>query len=585
MYDINKKRWVETPMFPGSEPNLTAEQEQLRFAFADADRELAKLQNGYKSMDAVYKMQSLAKSGSPDACLAMYEMFTYGWLVKKSSKQALFWLKAAAENGSLEARRKLSSLSPKQNNLQNSLPVTKKKRSKIPVIIVVLLIVALLAASAIIFLPKLSKSKKSDKKNNAPEKTDTEVIVADGTESKKAENPEKYGEEISKIISQHDDDDIKSGNAHPARIVLVYTGYKLDLSKFDIETVLQNDESFIIQFKELSEAEKCLSYLNGLEGTVAATIDSYISSQADDDSLSPNASENVTTQSNHSYHSKYTGYDYYSWGVEMMGFDQYSAYLKSFVPSNKKIVVGVVDTGILPNKETKNRILDGYSPFNKSKGKCDYNGHGTHVSGTILDCTRGLNIYVMPFMVFAPDSDGASLSIIFNGINVAIAKKVDVINMSLGGPRLDGEDNVYKHYIQKAINAGIVVVVAAGNESIPAKDTTPAFIEDCITVSAINQKGKYTSFTNYGSSVDVCAPGENIYSYFSQNNKPTMASLDGTSMAAPHISALAAMMQLEFDETPEMIQFYIKKYCKPYTKDTKYYGCGLPMASYFVEKK
>ena len=128
------------------------------------------------------------------------------------------------------------------------------------------------------------------------------------------------------------------------------------------------------------------------------------------------------------------------------------------------------------------------------------------------------------------------------------------------------------------------MVVAAGNgddygNPEDTKICCPAHNDNCIVVAACDADGNTASFSNYGDAVDVTAPGVDIISYYPGS---TLQALSGTSMAAPHISALAAMLKLYLpDRTPAQIEKYITDYCVD-MGDSLRYGDGIPWAAYFA---
>lgn len=247
-------------------------------------------------------------------------------------------------------------------------------------------------------------------------------------------------------------------------------------------------------------------------------------------------------------------------------------------------VVAVLDTGVLPVEGIRDRILSGTDVVMGGDGRNDLVGHGTHVSGTILDCTQGLDVKILPVGIFGNNPYTSTLNIC-TGLEYAIGQAPDVINMSLGGP-ITQEDSLKQALIREAISSGITVVVSAGNgddAGIP-QDTAgimPAAMKECIVVGAVDQNHTIASFSNYGDSVDVCAPGVNITSY---SIRPEgLESMDGTSMAAPHISALAVMLTMYVpDASPAQIEKYIKDYCQN-LGDEQYYGEGIPQGAFYIE--
>ncbi|KXH68851.1 subtilase [Colletotrichum salicis] len=213
------------------------------------------------------------------------------------------------------------------------------------------------------------------------------------------------------------------------------------------------------------------------------------------------------------------------------------------------ITAYIVDTGILTtHSEFQGRATFGANFINSVD--TDENGHGSHVAGTIGGQTFGVAKNVNLVGVKVLDGDGAgSNSGVLDGMQFVIddvAKKnltgKAVMNMSLGG----SASAAVNRAIQALNNAGIVPVVAAGNENQDAANTSPASAANAITVGAIDARNdRKASFSNFGTVVDIFAPGVNILSVGITSDTATNT-LSGTSMASPHVAGLAAyLMGLE----------------------------------------
>lgn len=202
----------------------------------------------------------------------------------------------------------------------------------------------------------------------------------------------------------------------------------------------------------------------------------------------------------------------------------------------------------------------------------DKDGHGTHVAGIIGAKVNGLGmsgsaygVTIMPIRVLAPYYDGGVLkstgftSHIIEGINYAVANGADIINMSLGGELGTDQDQLMRVAIDNATVAGVLVVAAAGNESknFDTARVMPAYYENVLSVASVTQDGASSSFTNFGESLDVAAFGgqsaggsciseESVYSAY-QGAVTQYASLCGTSMAAPFVSGLAAIIKSYYE--------------------------------------
>ena len=209
------------------------------------------------------------------------------------------------------------------------------------------------------------------------------------------------------------------------------------------------------------------------------------------------------------------------------------------------VKVYVVDTGVSANPQLGTRLLPGRD-FTGSGTTSDCNGHGTHVAGTIASTTYGVakKAYIVPVHVLGPTTTcngSGSLSDVVSGIEWAIADNPAgtraVLNMSLGSA---GSNSALSTAVNNAIADGIVVVVAAGNDGLPACYYTPASIPGAITVGAIDRTNADASFSNYGTCVDIYAPGVSITSLDALNPGSTLT-WNGTSMASPHVAGAAAL--------------------------------------------
>lgn len=217
----------------------------------------------------------------------------------------------------------------------------------------------------------------------------------------------------------------------------------------------------------------------------------------------------------------------------------------------------VFDTGIrLSHNEFGGRAYAGYDAFGGDS--YDQNGHGTHVAGTIGGSTYGIAKKVRLYAVRVLDANGSgSVSGIVAGINWAInhhTTRPAVGNMSLGGGASTSLDDA----VRNAINDGIVMCVAAGNESQNASNVSPARVSEAITVGATTSSDGFASYSNYGSVVDILAPGSNITSAWYTSNTATNT-ISGTSMATPHVTGAAALyLEQHPSATPSEVQTAIK---------------------------
>jgi subtilisin family serine protease len=250
-----------------------------------------------------------------------------------------------------------------------------------------------------------------------------------------------------------------------------------------------------------------------------------------------------------------------TWGLDRI--DQKSIPLSNSYTYNATgagVKVYVIDTGILAtHSEFGGRVTTGYSPI-AGGSTVDCNGHGTHVAGTIGGSTYGVAKGVTLVPVRVLDCFGSGyISDVVSGVNWVILQNTtgakSVISMSLGG----GVSATLDSAINGAINAGITVVVAAGNSSADACNYSPAGVRNAITVGATDINDALATFSNTGSCVDISAPGVSVTSAYYLNNNST-ATMSGTSMATPHVSGAVALELEGGYKTPAQIQIALNSY-------------------------
>jgi subtilisin family serine protease len=221
--------------------------------------------------------------------------------------------------------------------------------------------------------------------------------------------------------------------------------------------------------------------------------------------------------------------------------------------AGRGVKVAIIDTGMdYTHPELAPNYKGGYNAIVSTASPMDDHGHGTHVSGTI-GAVRDSNgvVGVAPeaslYAVKVLDKNGSGqYSWIIAGIDWAITNHMNVINMSLGG----GQGNeALKQVMQKAGEAGVTVVCAAGNDSGPVN--YPAKYPQAIAVSASDSSDKIASFSSRGAEIAVIAPGVNIYSTRKGGGYTTMS---GTSMASPHVAGLAALAVGAGAKTPDEVR-------------------------------
>jgi subtilisin family serine protease len=202
----------------------------------------------------------------------------------------------------------------------------------------------------------------------------------------------------------------------------------------------------------------------------------------------------------------------------------------------------IIDTGIrATHTQFAGRVISGFTAINDGLGTNDGNGHGTHVSGTVGGSTYGVAKNVTLVAVRVLDSSGSGTnSGVISGVDFVTsdhqAGQPAVANMSLGG----GISSALDTAVANSIADGVTYAIAAGNESQDACNTSPARVASAITVGSTTTSDARSSFSNFGTCVDIFAPGSSITSSWNTSDTATNT-ISGTSMATPHVTGVAAL--------------------------------------------
>jgi subtilisin family serine protease len=230
-----------------------------------------------------------------------------------------------------------------------------------------------------------------------------------------------------------------------------------------------------------------------------------------------------------------------SWGLDRI--DQRNLPLNrsyTFPNTASSVHAYIIDTGIRFSHRTfGGRAASGFDAIDGGRAD-DCNGHGTHVAGTVGGNEFGVAKRVQLVAVRVLDCNGSgSTASVVAGINWVTRNRIlpAVANMSLGG----GPSGSIDTAVSRSISAGVTYAIAAGNSNANACNFSPARVPAAITVGATDRTDRRASFSNFGTCLDIFAPGVAIVSSVNTSDTAT-ASFSGTSMATPHVAGAAALV-------------------------------------------
>ncbi|HEV8159023.1 MAG TPA: S8 family peptidase [Pyrinomonadaceae bacterium] len=212
----------------------------------------------------------------------------------------------------------------------------------------------------------------------------------------------------------------------------------------------------------------------------------------------------------------------------------------NYTPTGSGVNAYIIDTGIRrTHAQFGGRAFVGYDAIGDGQNSNDCNGHGTHVAGTVGGSTYGVAKAVRLYAVRVLNCTGSgSNSGVIAGVDWVKNNHVKpaVANMSLGG----GASSALDTAVNNAIAAGVTFAVAAGNDNLDACNYSPARAVNAITVGSTTSTDARSSFSNYGTCLDIFAPGSSITSAWYTSDTATNT-ISGTSMASPHVAGVAAL--------------------------------------------
>jgi len=245
-----------------------------------------------------------------------------------------------------------------------------------------------------------------------------------------------------------------------------------------------------------------------------------------------------------------------TWGLDRIGADRRGR-------AGAGATIFVLDTGVrVTHQEFGGRAAGALDTTGATPKECragdascagDRQGHGTHCAGSAAGASYGVapSASVKAVKVLGDSGSGRwSWSYYALGWLATHPARPAVASMSLGG---DGTQQAMRDSVDAAVDAGVIVVVAAGNSNSDACEFSPAFVPSAITVGSTTSLDRRSSFSNYGSCTNIWAPGSNILSAGHLSDADT-TSLSGTSMACPHVSGAAALeLQADPSKKPSAV--------------------------------
>lgn len=333
-----------------------------------------------------------------------------------------------------------------------------------------------------------------------------------------AEMTEEYNDEYEEILENSGAESISVDNR-----VIVKT--KTKINTYDSVDEVYGLGYAFVQFENSESADKAIEQYES-QGLVAENDRVY------------NLNYDIDSTSSYSSNSS-------KWAYTFTESDATLNYLKNKMLSD--VTVGIIDSGVdYTNSLLKSRIIRTNVNFSTSgiqNNEIDDEGHGTNCAGIIAQCTPD-NVKIAAFKASSRDGKVYTSALICTYEYILnMSNKPDVINMSFGGY---GEPlPIETELLRQLKENGIALIASAGNENLDTADSTPANDKNVFAVSAFDQNGEKCYFSNYGTTVDIAAPGVNVYTTDIGGNYSY--DFAGTSASAPFVSAAAAIVLSQKD--------------------------------------
>lgn len=335
----------------------------------------------------------------------------------------------------------------------------------------------------------------------------------------------------------------------------------------DVISAVQYNDIYYIQYETVEEAKEAVEIFEQYPSVVFAETDEVARMDAIPMDSAEFASPLIGKD----------GYTHLSWGITQTGLDIFADYVSE--KSTGTVDIAVVDSGVY----TSHPLLQGYISneqydlVDNDAWANDEYGHGTFVTGIIVDAMKKLNFSIIPTRIGDENGNFSAYSVYY-AISQAVAAGADVINLSLSlGIGIWDYESIHDA-IDDAIASNVVVVVTAGNKNNSTSTRCPAHLDAPIVVSGIDKNGEKYVDGNWGASVDITGPGVGVKSCAIPADSSTGYGVaDGTSVAAPHVTAAAAMLRLLYPSYPattiqNLINIYVDDVGDPGQDDKFGYG-------------
>lgn len=310
-------------------------------------------------------------------------------------------------------------------------------------------------------------------------------------------------------------------------------------------------DSYIISLKKTagfkassSEGKDLINEYGGtVKKTFGAALNGYTATLSAEEAARLAADPSVATvEQNQTVHLTDTTQTSAPWGLDRI--DQAALPLSTTYTypdtAGAGVTAYVIDTGVrITHTQISGRATNGYDAVEGDNVAQDGNGHGTHVATTIAGSTYGVAKKANIVAVRVLDNAGSGTTAgVIAGINWVTSNHSgpSVANMSLGG----GASTTLDTAVANSIASGVTYAIAAGNSNANASSYSPARVATAITVGATTSTDARASYSNYGSVLDIFAPGSSIIAGYNTSDTAT-ATLSGTSMATPHVAGAAAI--------------------------------------------